>query len=541
VSTRVGVLAFTLRGIGLGGRLAAAGAVLLLEKALLNLFVDFASAQTAEGLGAVVRVTQHWGFRFLVSFGIAAAVFGFLRGGRELQNADAAARAAPLRPGLLLAHLALILPLMPLSARLYGHATGLPLGAVVALWLLLAVLAVAALFAALAPWAVWLKAVCSLGGLWWYAGFVAAGSAWAMGWSQKLWAATTQVTFEMVYRLLSWLIPTLAIDPANRVIATRRFAVSIEPVCSGLEGMGLMLAFCTVLLLLFRREYIFPRALLLIPAGLLLSFALNIVRIAALVLIGNAGYAQAAVYGFHSQAGWISFNAAAVGIALVSLRSRWFSRAAAGRSPAMTAANPTAVYLLPYLALILAAMVGRAVTSGLDATYGLQLLLAGAALCYSLPRLHGVDWRFSWRGVLAGLGILVIGSAAARLGLPALVIPTSPTALTSVSGAVSVIGHTLASVVVIPVAEELAFRGYLTRRLRSADFESLLPQRAGWVALIIGAVVYGLCQGPVWLPGMIVGAVLGLLYTRTGRLGEALAAHVLGNGLMVLAVLAGFL
>jgi exosortase/archaeosortase family protein len=66
--------------------------------------------------------------------------------------------------------------------------------------------------------------------------------------------------------------------------------------------MGLMLAFGTVLLLLFRHEYIFPRALLLIPAGLLLSFALNIARIAGLVLIGNAGYPEAAVYGFQ---GWL--------------------------------------------------------------------------------------------------------------------------------------------------------------------------------------------------------------------------------------------
>ena len=47
--------------------------------------IDFASAQAAHGLGAVVRIAQHWGFRFLVSFVIATAVIGYLlaRSGRQ--------------------------------------------------------------------------------------------------------------------------------------------------------------------------------------------------------------------------------------------------------------------------------------------------------------------------------------------------------------------------------------------------------------------------------------------------------------------------
>jgi exosortase E/protease (VPEID-CTERM system) len=342
-----------------------------------------------------------------------------------------------------------------------------------------------------------------------------------------------------VYRVLGWLVPTLHIDPANRVIDTGRFAVSIDPVCSGLEGMGLMLVFCTVLLLLFRREYHFPRALLLVPAALLLSFPLNIARIAALVLIGNAGYAEVAVYGFHSQAGWITFNAAAVGVALVSLRSRWFSRAAPEPDATLLGENPTAVYLLPYLALILAAMLSRAVSGGFEGAYWLRLLIAGAALGFSLPRLHGVDWRFSWRGGLAGLGVFVVWIGAARLILPAQAVPQWLTALPAISRHAWVAQHILASVAIIPVAEELAFRGYLMRRLRSAEFESLVPQQAGWVALSVSAVVFGLSQGVLWLPGVMVGAVFGLLYMRTGRLGEAVAAHVTWNALTGAAVLAG--
>jgi exosortase E/protease (VPEID-CTERM system) len=523
----------------LATRVAAAAGVLLLEKTLLNFFVDFASAQSAEGLGAVVRVTQHWGLRFLVTFVVVAAVFGYLRKGPELQQLDADARAAPIRPRWLLAHLALFVPLVPLSASLYGHAIPLPFGGVLVLWLLLAILASAALFAALAPLTLWSKAVRALGAVWWYAAITAAGAAAAMGWSQGLWARTTQVTFEVVYRLLDRLVPALEVDPANKVIDTGRFAVEIAPVCSGVEGMGLMLAFCATLLLLFRREYIFPRALLLIPVGLLLSFVLNIARIAGLVLIGNAGYTGVAVYGFHSQAGWIAFNAAAVGIAFVSLRSAWFSHAAARHGAVMSGENPTAVYLLPYLALLLAGMVSRAASGGFEGLYWVRLLLAGAALCYSWPRLHGVDWRFSWRGAAGGVAAFAAWIITASLLPHAQGVPAALAALPPISRAAWITGQVLVSVAVTPLTEELAFRGYLLRRIHAPDFESVAPGQVSGLALAISAVTFGLCQGVFWLPGIVSGLVFGLVYMRTGRLGEAIAAHVTGNALLTAVVLGG--
>jgi exosortase E/protease (VPEID-CTERM system) len=534
-------LVLTRGGMGLAARVALAGGVLLLEKSFLNFFVDFAGAQNAEGLGAVVRVGQHWGFRFLVSFAIAAALFAYLRGGPGLQEVDAAARMQPFaRPRWLLAHLICVVALVPLSLSLYGSAMSLPFAVVVALWLLLAGLAAAALFAALAPGSIWLQAIRALGDLWWYAGCAAAGAALAMGWSQSLWRLTARVTFEAVYRLLSWLVPTLQVDPATLVIDTGRFGIEVAPVCSGLEGMGLMLAFCTALLLLFRREYIFPRALLLIPAGILLSFALNIARIATLVLIGDAGFERVAVYGFHSQAGWIAFNVAAVGVALVSLRSSWFSRASAeGTQPA--GVNSTAVYLLPYLGVVLAGMVSHAMSGGLEPLYWLRLIAAAVALAYSWPKLHGVDWRFSWRGGLAGLAAFALWVAGTRATMaPGTIAPALGVLGPVSAGPTWIIGHLLTGVLVVPLVEELAFRGYLLRRLSSAEFDSAVPGSVGWWPLLVSSAAFGLCQAPFWLPGMLAGAVFGLIYMRTGRLGEAVAAHVMANGLAGGVVLIGF-
>jgi len=525
-----------LQDMSLHARLAIAAGLLFLEKVVLNLFVDFTGAQAAHGLGAAVRITQHWGFRFLVSFAIATAVFGYLRGGRELAEVDTAARAARLRFRWLALHGVLVVPLVPLSMSLYGHATRLPFPVVLALWLFLAALAVAALFTALAPWSLWRTAARAIGSIWWYAGIAAAGSVWAMGWSQTLWTGMAEVTFEAVYRLLEWFVPTLRIEPSTRIIDTGRFAVAIDPVCSGLEGMGLMLAFCTVLLMLFRKEYIFPRALILIPAGLFLSFALNVVRVAALVLIGSAGYSGVAVYGFHSQAGWIAFNAAAVGIALVSLRSGWLTHTAAESSD-VSSGNPVAVYLLPFLALLLSGMVSKAVSSGFESLYWLRLVAAGLALCYSWPRLQGLDWHCSWRGPLAGLASFGIWIVTAHLLTQPAAMPPALAALPALSRAWWVAGHLVVSLGAVPIAEELAFRGYLLRRIAAADFESLLPRSIGTWPLLFSSLVFGLCHGALWLPGMIAGVIYGLVFIRSQRMGEAIAAHATANALIAVCVL----
>src|SRR5688572_3137554 len=59
------------------------------------------------------------------------------------------------------------------------------------------------------------------------------------------------------------------------------------------------------------------------------------------------------------------------------------------------------------------------------------------------------------------------------------------------AGAVARLGRTLGSVVAIPIAEELAFRGFLQRRLIAADFEAV-PQRSfTWPSLLGSAFAFG--------------------------------------------------
>jgi exosortase E/protease (VPEID-CTERM system) len=524
--------------LGLAARVAILGAVFFFEKILLNEFVDFDRAQAAQGLGAVVRNAQHWGFRFLVALMAAVALFAYVRGGDRLKAADAAIASVAVRIRWTLVHIALVACLIPLSYSLYrDDAAFLPFAAVVTLWIAIGGTAALSVLVAMAPWRLWRQAAAALGNIWWYAVIAALLSASAMHSSQRLWGPTATLTFNLVRQVLLPVIPMLSADPATRILRTDRFAVEVSEICSGLEGVGLMLAFSGAWLFYFRREYIFPRALLLVPAGVAAIFSLNVLRIAALIMIGNAGFADVAVYGFHSQAGWIAFIAVACGMVLLSRHSAWLNRTAVVSAASEMTDNPTAAYLMPLLAILAAAVLSRAMSGGFEFFYSLRLIVALAMLARYRHQLAALDWRWSWRGPLVGAVVFGVWIVAAHFALPPAAMPVKLAAMSPAWRGIWIAGRVAAAVLTVPVAEELAYRGFLMRRLSSADFESVAFRSVGWLPLTVTAVIFGLAHGALWFPGIVAGMAFGLILVRRGSLGEPVAAHVTANALIAASVL----
>jgi exosortase E/protease (VPEID-CTERM system) len=515
------------------------GALFLAEKLLLNGFVNSERAQAAQGVGAIVRVVQHWGFRFLVAFLAAVLVFAYVQGDRRLQSFREAVRASAIRISWFLVHASFVATLVPLSYLLYrAGSTPLSLTGTATLGIVLGMIAAMAAALAMAPGSVWLGGARALGVIWAYAAIAALLGTGSWQLSERLWEPAAALTFELVKRVLWPILPALSADAAARVLSTDRFAVQITEVCSGLEGVGLMLAFTLAWLLYFRREYIFPRSLLLIPAGMIAIFGLNILRIAALMLIGHAGFPDVAAYGFHSQAGWIAFNAAACGLVFLSRRSRGMFRAAAGPSaPSAAIDNPTAAYLMPLLAIMAAGIVSRALSSNFETLYPLRLIAGAVPLWIYRRKLMALDWHWSWRGPAVGLLVFLIWILAAEFLVPAAAMPNPLSEMPPTLRGIWVASRLAASVLTVPIAEELAYRGYLLRRLSGQDFESVPFQRVRWPALIITATVFGLGHGSLWLPGIAAGLAFGLILIRRGNLGEAVAAHVTSNALIAVGVL----
>lgn len=522
----------------LSARLAILGLVLFADKIFINGFLDSDSAQTALGLGAAVYVLQHLGFRFLVALAATLLLFSYVRGGLTLRAAAASMRDAPIRPAWVLAHLLLIAVLALLSDLLYRHTPSpLSFAAVAAAWIVVGAGATLAAMLALSPRTVWLDLARSLGTIWLYAPIAALLGTAAIQWSQHLWGPTATLTFNLVSRVLSPLLPTLVADPATRVLSTDRFAVQVAEQCSGLEGVGFVLIFSIAWLIYFRREYAFPQALLLVPVGMAAIFALNVLRISALVLIGNAGYPDVAIYGFHSQAGWLAFNAVACALAVLSRRIAWLNRAPANPEVSGPSDNPTAAYLMPLLAILAAGMLSQAMSGRFEYFYPLRLLAAVVVLWIYRERLLLLDWRVSLRGVAVGVCVFIVWIAAARTLIPAAGMPGELAAMHPAARALWIGSRLAGSVVTVPIAEELAYRGYLLRRISDSDFEEVPFQSVRWPALCATAVIFGLAHGALWLPGILAGLAYGWVVMRRGRLGEAVTAHATTNGLVAAAVL----
>ena len=521
--------------MGLGARTALLILVLFVEKFGLNFFIDTQRADTTPGAAAVVRDVQHVGFRFAVPFALALTIFVLIGNDSTLDRVNSEARGTPWRAGWLTLH-AVLLAALAASLTFWYRPGGIDLP-LVGLSVALAAAAGIALLGGLAPLPLWRLGAAALGIRWLYATIAAAMASAMFTWSEQLWGSTAQVTFRLVRLLLAPILPSLRVDSVTRTLETPHFAIYVAPQCSGLEGVALMIIFSCAWLTYFRREYIFPRALLLIPAGVLVIFALNVVRIAALVLIGNAGFQAIALYGFHSQAGWIAFNCAACGIAVVSRHSSWLNRQAA-QPAAVAAANPPATYLIPFLAILAAGMISSAISGGFETWYALRLIVAIPALVILRRPLARLDWRFGWRAIAVGAAVFALWLGAARWALAPHGMPAPLAAMPAGARDLWIATRALTAILVVPIAEELAYRGFLMRRLLAADFESVSFSAVGWIPLLVTAIAFGVVHGALWLPGIAAGVAYGLVLTRTGRMGEAVAAHATSNLLIAAWVLA---
>lgn len=88
----------------------------------------------------------------------------------------------------------------------------------------------------------------------------------------------------------------------------------------------------------------------------------------------------------------------------------------------------------------------------------------------------------------------------------------------------------LATVIAAPVAEEMVFRGLIQTRLNR-----VLP---GWAAVLIAAVVFGICHGQlVWFCyACLLGIVFGWMTLKSGSIFPSLAAHMVFNAIGYLSV-----
>jgi exosortase E/protease (VPEID-CTERM system) len=368
-------------------------------------------------------------------------------------------------------------------------------------------------------------------------GAAVGAAAWGAGQlTDRLWEPLAASTFWVARGLLSLAASHLVADPAQLVLGTETFQVHIAPACSGYEGIGLVWVFMTAYLWLNRHQLHFPAALVMVPAATGLMWLANGVRIAALVALGTWGSREVALGGFHSQAGSLAFNA--VGLGTVALAQRFFRTGP--RAATLGASADPLPWLLPLLALTGTMMVTAAVSAGFDWLYPLRIAAVVAALWLFRGRYPGLRWSWSWVAAGAGAVVFVLWLALEPAPQPeaeanfAAALAGAPRWWAATWLVLRVVG----SVVTVPLAEELAFRGYLGRRLIAADFGEVPLGRLTWFSFLLSSLAFGLLHGR-WLAGTLSGMVFALVLWRRGRLGDAVLAHAVANALVAAWVLVG--
>ncbi|SFL31859.1 hypothetical protein SAMN04488036_109108 [Shimia haliotis] len=338
---------------------------------------------------------------------------------------------------------------------------------------------------------------------------------------RPLWDVSnlSSLTFFLVFLVLLALGFDVAVDPPTYIIGYDDFFVQIASQCSGVEGIALITIFMGLYALLMKDDLRMRRYWLgLYPLAVLCSWLFNILRIAILIIIGAEVSPEHALNGFHSYAGWLMFTAVALTVVAAAHRWSWLHR-----SPRPKGARPRlaeeslAALIVPFIVMMLTSVIASAFWPTPSDAYPFRAVAMVCVLLYFRPVLMRLLRRPEAIAVLAGL---VVGA------LWLVTAPVSPSDMTQPS-AMWIAFRLLGTIALVPVIEELFFRGYLQNRLlRGGLIWTVL-------ALLLPNLFFGLLHER-YVAGMLAGLVFGVLALRSRGLTNAIAAHGAANALIAI-------
>lgn len=202
-------------------------------------------------------------------------------------------------------------------------------------------------------------------------------------------------------------------------------------------------------------------------------------------------------------------------------------------------AQLAAALLAPFLAMTAAAIVGAAFSAeGHYWVYGLRvaaLLLAFFAFwrVYRAMEWRPADWRTGLEPLVLGLAVgavwIVTDPGRGEASALGVWLGDLPPAAFAAWLAMRLLG----SVILAPLAEEFAFRGYVHRKLIAEKFETVAEGAFAWKAFVISTGLFALLHER-WLAGAFAGAVFALALYRSRKLSGAVAAHMAANAVIAL-------
>ena len=311
----------------------------------------------------------------------------------------------------------------------------------------------------------------------------------------------------------------------------------IAPTCAGTEGLFLSTALLLTLIAIEHDRLHLPKALGFVAMAAALTFIVNSLRLALLFYIGTHWSTEIATNGFHSNFGVLTM--VVVSATFTAAIHRYASRAPAARQPAIrpaatsgrgeiTDAQDTRL-IMPQMVMIGCVLVFGLVSGKFNWCYPLTIAIVASVLW----RLKAIDslarWKITLPSVAAGMIAFAVWIALVRPDLAAS--QAFANTLFSQSALVSslwLLSRLIGSIVIVPIVEEMAFRGFLlpwiTNRLESRL--GLALARAS--ALATTSIMFGLAHADM-LAATAAGLIYGCIKLYRAKYTDAILAHGITN------------
>jgi CAAX prenyl protease-like protein len=206
----------------------------------------------------------------------------------------------------------------------------------------------------------------------------------------------------------------------------------------------------------------------------------------------------------------------------------------------------TVGYVAPFVVFVGIMAVERALAPDSQLFYPVRFFLTLAAIVvFSRPYLRGRP-AFPFASVAIGIAVFGIWIAPDHLfhyrHFWLFDNPILGTAKSSIAPALKIAPWFLAirilgSVALVPIAEELFWRGWLMRWLIDPNFDKVPLGRYAPMAFWLVAFLFASEHGPYWEVGLIAGVIYNSWMVRTRNLADCILAHAVTNGLLAAWVL----
>ena len=205
--------------------------------------------------------------------------------------------------------------------------------------------------------------------------------------------------------------------------------------------------------------------------------------------------------------------------------------------------HPAAAYVAPFAVYMVFLAAQQAGLASVFVLYPVKTLAVAATLVWA------------WRGVRDDLREqrgMIFGAAVGVLALGVWIGPEllritktdftaggfNPTSLHAPLSTLVVIFRVAGAVLVVPIMEELFWRGWMIRWLVKPEFRTVPLGTFSWESFGITVVLFGIEHGELWHVGMITGALYNWIFYRTRSLWACILAHAVTNLLLACYVLA---